>query len=105
MAYRKLGGHFESAARIAADDIFLFAGDWSRTESKVGGQLIVQHTKTILKTEKKSPVVHVVVGKVSQSIEELTANVNELINVVKSNKIKKLALCATMGPCVKVEIK
>jgi len=51
MAYKKLGGHFESAERIAADDIFLFAGDWSRTESKVGEQLIVQYTKTILKTE------------------------------------------------------
>jgi len=61
--------------------------------------------KTMIKTEKKSPVVHIVIGKVSQPIEELAANVSELIKVVKSNKIKKLALCATMGPCVKVEIK
>ena len=60
--------------------------------------------KTIIKTEKKSPVIHIIVGKVSQPIEELTANIDELIKVVKSNKIKKLALCATMGPCVKVEI-
>jgi len=61
--------------------------------------------KTIIKTEKKSPVIHIIVGKVSQSVEELTANISELINVVKANKIKKLALCATMGPCVKVEVK
>ncbi len=61
--------------------------------------------KTIIKTEKKSPVVHIVVGKVSQPAEELIANIDELIKVVKSNKIKKLALCATMGPCVKVEVK
>ena len=61
--------------------------------------------KTIVKTEKKSPVIHIIVGKVSQPIEELTANIDELIKVVKSNKIKKLALCATMGPCVKVEVK
>lgn len=61
--------------------------------------------KTSLKTEKKAPVIHIVVGKVSQPIEELTANINELINVVNFNKIKKLALCATMGPCVKVQIK
>jgi len=61
--------------------------------------------KTIIKTEKKSPVIHIIVGKVSQATEELIANVDELIKVVKSNKIKKLALCATMGPCVKVEIK
>jgi large subunit ribosomal protein L1 len=61
--------------------------------------------KTVIKTEKKSPVIHIIVGKVSQPIEELTANIDELIKIVKSNKIKKLALCATMGPCVKVEIK
>ena len=61
--------------------------------------------KTIIKTEKKSPVIHIVVGKVSQPIEELTANIDELIKVIKTNKIKKLALCATMGPCVKVEVK
>jgi large subunit ribosomal protein L1 len=60
--------------------------------------------KTIIKTEKKVPVIHMVVGKVSQPIEELVANIDELIKVVKSNKIKKLALCATMGPCVKVEV-
>lgn len=61
--------------------------------------------KTIVKTEKKSPVVHIVVGKVSQETKELSANIEELVKVIKSNKIKKLALCATMGPCVKVEVK
>jgi large subunit ribosomal protein L1 len=60
--------------------------------------------KTILKTEKKAPVIHIVVGKVSQKAEELAANIDELIKVVKANKIKKLALCATMGPCVKVKV-
>jgi len=60
--------------------------------------------KTILKTEKKAPVVHVVVGKISQKDEEVIANIDELIKVVKANKIRKLALCATMGPCVKVKI-
>ncbi len=61
--------------------------------------------KTMIKTEKKAPVVHIVVGKVSQPIDELAENISELIKVVKPNKIKKLALCATMGPCVKVEVK
>ena len=60
--------------------------------------------KTILKTEKKAPVVHTVVGKISQADGEIVANIEELIKVVKSNKIKKLALCATIGPCVKVKI-
>ncbi|MDD2483284.1 MAG: hypothetical protein PHE32_01025 [Candidatus Shapirobacteria bacterium] len=60
--------------------------------------------KTILKTEKKAPVVHTVVGKISQKDEEIIANIEELIKVVKANKIRKLALCATIGPCVKVKI-
>ncbi len=60
--------------------------------------------KTILKTEKKAPVVHIIVGKVSQKEEEIIANVEELIKTIKINKIKKLALCATIGPCVKVKV-
>ncbi len=60
--------------------------------------------KTIIKTEKKAPVIHIVVGKTSQSEEEIMANVTELIKVIQSNKIRKLALCATMGPSVKVEV-
>ena len=60
--------------------------------------------KTVLKTEKKAPVIHTVVGKISQDDKEVIANIEELIKVVKANKIKKLALCATIGPCVKVKI-
>lgn len=60
--------------------------------------------KTVVKTEKKAPIVHILVGKVSQPEAELEANVAELIKVIKANKIKKIALCATMGPCVKVEV-
>jgi len=60
--------------------------------------------KTVVRTEKKAPIVHILVGKVSQPEAELEANVTELIKVIKANKIKKLALCATMGPCVKVEV-
>ena len=60
--------------------------------------------KTVIKTEKKAPIIHIIVGKVSQDAKELEANVTELIKVIKANKIKKIALCATMGPCVKVEI-
>ncbi|MDD3003148.1 MAG: hypothetical protein PHS06_04760 [Candidatus Shapirobacteria bacterium] len=60
--------------------------------------------KTNLKTEKKAPVLHTIVGKISQKDEEIIDNVKELIKVVKANKIKKLALCATIGPSVKVLI-
>lgn len=60
--------------------------------------------KTMIKSEKKAPVIHQVVGTVSQKTEEIIANINELIKVVKPIKIKKLVLCATMGPGIKCEI-
>lgn len=60
--------------------------------------------KTVVRTEKKAPVVHILVGKVSQPAEELAANIAQLIEVVKPQKIKKLAICATMGPSVKIEV-
>jgi len=60
--------------------------------------------KTILKTEKKAPVVHIIVGKTSQKNEEIIANIEELIKTIKANKIKKIALCATMGPSIKISI-
>jgi len=60
--------------------------------------------KTMIKTEKKAPVAHVVIGKTSQSETELEANILELIKVIKAPKIKKLAVCATMGPSIKIEV-
>ena len=60
--------------------------------------------KTMIKSEKKAPVIHHVVGTVSQKTEEIVANINELIKVVKPIKIKKLVLCATMSPGIKCEV-
>ena len=60
--------------------------------------------KTILKTEKKSAVVHTIVGKTSQEDQEIIANINELIRIIKPVKIKKLTICATMGPGIKIDI-
>ncbi|RLC34471.1 hypothetical protein DRH14_02905 [Candidatus Shapirobacteria bacterium] len=60
--------------------------------------------KLVLKTEKKAPLLHVVIGQVSQPTKEIVANLKELIKVVQANKIKKLSLCPTMGPSIKVKI-
>ncbi len=60
--------------------------------------------KTVIKTESKAPVIHIVVGKVSQPEKELEANLVELVKVVKAPKIKKMVLSATMGPGIKVLI-
>lgn len=57
-----------------------------------------------IKTEKKAPVVHLVLGKLDQPDKELIANVAVLIKTIGKNRIKKMTLCATMGPGVKVAI-
>ncbi|MFH1601516.1 MAG: hypothetical protein ABIB61_00995 [Candidatus Shapirobacteria bacterium] len=54
-----------------------------------------------LKTEKKAPVVHSVLGKLDQKDEELIANVEELIRAIGRDKIKKITLTSTMGPGIK----
>lgn len=59
---------------------------------------------TIVKTEKKAPVIHLVVGQISQPVKEIQTNVEELIKLINPLKIKKLILCATMGPAVKVKV-
>lgn len=60
--------------------------------------------KTSVKTEKKAPIIHIIVGKTSQPVEEIAANITELIKVIQHSKIKKFAICATMGPSVKIAI-
>jgi len=64
----------------------------------------LQAGKTIIKTEKKAPLIHITVGKVSQKPQEIVANLEELIKLIKPNKITKLALAPSMGPSVKVKI-
>ncbi len=64
----------------------------------------LQSGNTIVKTEKKAPLIHITVGRVSQKTEEVVANIEELIKVIKANKIKKFFLAPTMGPSVKVKI-
>lgn len=60
--------------------------------------------KTVLKTEKSAPVVHLTLGKLDQPDKELEANLNELIKVLTPQKVKKLVICGSMGPAIKVEV-
>lgn len=55
------------------------------------------------KTERKSPLFHVVLGKQSEKPEVLAAELEKFVKTVGSaTTIKKLVICATMGPGVKV---
>lgn len=58
-----------------------------------------------LKTEKEAPLVHSVIGKVSQDSKELAENLEAIFKAFGGAKqIEKAYLKATMGPSVKVKI-
>lgn len=60
--------------------------------------------RVILKTEKKLPLIHTVIGKVKQETKELVENAQALLNAAGKRNIAKAYLCATMGPSIKLEI-
>jgi large subunit ribosomal protein L1 len=57
--------------------------------------------KTILKTEKKAPLLHVTLGKTSMPTTELVENAEALMKVV-GGRVVKVVVSATMSPGVKI---
>ena len=57
----------------------------------------------LLKTEKKAPLMHLPVGKVSMDSKEIMENIQAILKALKG-KIVKLSISASMSPGVKVEI-
>jgi len=58
--------------------------------------------KTNWKTEAKSPLIHITIGKVNQPEKELEENLKTLIAAVGKQNIKKAVLAPTMGPGIKL---
>lgn len=73
------------------------------TSNPEGKQKELASGKVSLKTEKKAPLMHVGVGKVSMETAQLVANVQALLEALQG-KVLKLTLSATMSPGVKVVI-
>ncbi len=63
----------------------------------------IESGKRLIKTERKAPLIHEIVGKISMDVKELEENVNTLLNAFK-NKVIKCTLAASMGPGIKVKI-
>lgn len=57
-----------------------------------------------IKTEKNTPLIHLVFGQVKQSEEELLANLSTIIKAIGVKNIQKATICASMGPGVKIQI-
>jgi large subunit ribosomal protein L1 len=61
-------------------------------------------TDTIsVKTEKKAPVIHVALGKVSMDSEKLAENLAAVIAAINPKIIVKAYLTSSMGPSVKLQ--
>lgn len=59
----------------------------------------------VLKTEKEAPLIHTVIGKISQDSKELEDNLEAIFKAFGGSKqIDKAYIKATMGPSVKVKI-
>lgn len=54
-----------------------------------------------LKTEKKAPLMHLIIGKTDMSSADLVANIETLVKALKG-KILKLVIAPSMGPGIKV---
>ena len=56
-----------------------------------------------LKTEKKAPLMHLIIGKTDMSSADLVANIEALVKALKG-RILKLSIAPSMGPGIKVLI-
>ena len=57
-----------------------------------------------LKTEKRAPLMHTSIGKVSQKQKELEENCEAILEAVGKRQILRAYLTSTMGPSVKLRI-
>ena len=60
--------------------------------------------KTLVKTEAKAPLIHVVVGKISMTGTDLVSNISTLVTALTPKNILKLTLATSMSPGVKVDL-
>ncbi len=57
-----------------------------------------------IKTEKKAPLIHTTVGKVSMKEKELEENIESLLNAVNKKLILKAYLKSSMSPAIKLSL-
>lgn len=55
------------------------------------------------RTEAKTPIMHLTVGKMSFGAKKLSENIQTLIDVIKKEKIRNITLKSTMSPGIKID--
>jgi len=63
-----------------------------------------QKASMSIKTEKNTPLIHLVFGSLKQPEKELVANLEKLIQAVSTKNIQKAVVKATMGPAIKLAV-
>jgi large subunit ribosomal protein L1 len=58
----------------------------------------------VVKTEKKQPVIHTIVGKVDMDDKKLSENISAVIEAVGKKQLLRAYLASTMSPSVKIKI-
>ena len=64
----------------------------------------IQSGKVEYKTDRNAQTMHLSIGKVSQSSEEIVANVKQLVMTIGKTRIKKMVVAPTMGPGIKIDM-
>ncbi len=60
--------------------------------------------KTSVRSEKKAPLVHTTVGKISMDADALEGNIKALLNAAGQGKVLKAVICTSMSPGVKIAL-
>lgn len=60
--------------------------------------------KTAVHSEKKSPLLHTTVGKVSLGSDKLAENILALSKAIGEGKVLKAVLCTTMSPGIRISV-
>jgi ribosomal protein L1 len=60
--------------------------------------------KTSVRSEKKAPLVHTTIGKISMDADAIEANIRALINAAGQTKVLKAVICTSMSPGVKIAL-
>ncbi|OGD63015.1 hypothetical protein A2160_05205, partial [Candidatus Beckwithbacteria bacterium RBG_13_42_9] len=56
------------------------------------------------KTEKKAPLLHLLVGKISFGPEKLSENIQAFIEALGPKQLLKASICSSMGPGIKLKL-
>lgn len=63
-----------------------------------------KQTSLKVATEKKAPLIHLVIAKLEAKEAEIAANFQAIIQAIGKSNIRKAVLAATMGPGIKVKL-